>query len=214
MLNWPIKIWSRGYTFNLPYYHHQIGSIKPSHCCQIYIAVWPRWLYHHMLYVSYISQEIQILFPLLLCSLMMCANIRVPHGPMVIFVLCKRMWSYCISKVPVRYTLSNVCVCKIKSIPSFIFRAIYGVVCIQPIHFSCNDCENKFTCSYYCQQNERTNHLPLCRAKLQNSGMRCMTFYVLYYKPRVVCNYNWYLLSYLNWCQMTTTYSHIRFPYI
>ena len=44
-----------------------------------------RWLYHHVLSVSYISQESWVLFLLLLCSLIMCANKRVHYGPMVVF---------------------------------------------------------------------------------------------------------------------------------
>ena len=44
------------------------------------------WLYHHMLSVSYISQESWVLFLLLLCSLVMCANNWVCFGPMVILI--------------------------------------------------------------------------------------------------------------------------------
>ena len=36
------------------------------------------------------------------------------------------------------------CVYKIKSILSTIFHAIYGAVCIQLIHFSCDDFENTY----------------------------------------------------------------------
>ena len=50
------------------------------------VVVCPRWLYHQMLSVPYISRESWVLFSLILCILMMCANDGVHYGPMVVFV--------------------------------------------------------------------------------------------------------------------------------
>ena len=45
-----------------------------------------RWLYHQMLSASYLSLESWVLFLLLPCSFMMCANNRIYYDPMVVFV--------------------------------------------------------------------------------------------------------------------------------
>ena len=55
------------------------------HGCVPAVVV-PSYAYHHMLLISYISQECWVLFLLLLCSLMMCTNNQVHIGPMVISV--------------------------------------------------------------------------------------------------------------------------------
>ena len=45
-----------------------------------------RWMYHHMLSASYISRESWCCVSLSLCSLVICANNWVHHGPTVLFV--------------------------------------------------------------------------------------------------------------------------------
>ena len=74
------------------------------------------------------------------------------------------MWGPVIIIIVIEYTVKDSrgvrnaywvyfvdCVSKIKSIISFIFHAMYGAVsravCIQHIHFSCDDCEN--ACNYF-----------------------------------------------------------------
>ena len=76
------------------------------------------------------------------------------------------------------------CVSMMQSILSVIFHAIYGTVCILFTHFSCDDCENMCTLSYYHHQIGRMTHLPLFRVRSWNYGMRCMSFYIL--MPAVV----------------------------
>ena len=106
--------------YSYSYHHHQIGSSKFP-----IVVIFP-WLcawcgYAIMLSVSYISRESWVLFLLLLCTFMMCANNRINCGPMVVFVclytlyttwlssLCRRIWKYRTSKMFVRYILSSVC---------------------------------------------------------------------------------------------------------
>ena len=56
------------------------------------VVVCLRWLYYHMLSVSYISRVSWILFLLLLCNVMVCANNRIHNGPSVVsFVLMDRV---------------------------------------------------------------------------------------------------------------------------
>ena len=71
-------------------------------------------------------------------------------------------------------------VSRIKSIPTFIFHAIYGSVCIHLTHFSYDDCVNTCTLSYYhYHQIGSMTHLPLFRVRSWNNGVRCMSFYIL-----------------------------------
>ena len=79
------------------------------------VVVCLRWLYHHMLSASYISRESWVLFLLLLCSLIMCANNRVHYGLIALICLHITLPHYHnhadISEVGmlIRYILLNVC---------------------------------------------------------------------------------------------------------
>ena len=77
--------WSRGYICNSPHHYHRIVSKYLSHFYHISVVVCPRWLYQHMLSVSYMPEKFSFV-ALLLCSRMMCAYNRVLYGPMVTFV--------------------------------------------------------------------------------------------------------------------------------
>ena len=50
------------------------------------MVVYLRWLYQHMLSVSYISRESWCCVSLSLCSLVICANNRVCYGPIIVSV--------------------------------------------------------------------------------------------------------------------------------
>ena len=65
-----------------------------------------------------------------------------------------------------------------------------GAVCIQLTHFSCGDCENTCTSSYYHHQVGSMTHFRLLRLRPRNSGMRYMPFYVLVFFFIVVCRHN------------------------
>ena len=148
--------------------------------------MWLRWLYA----VGFIYLPGKPGFvPLLLCSLMLCANSRVHYDLMVVFV--------CLHITLLHYhyyadvyesigllncfwgSLFRVCVSKIKSILSIISHAIYGTVCSQHTHFCFDLCEDTYTSSYYHHQIGSMNHLPLFRFRSWSNGMRCMSFYVL-----------------------------------
>ena len=61
--------------------------IQPSSLSSYFsVVVCLRWLYHHVLSVSYIFRKSWVLSIQLLCRLMMCAYTRVHYGPMVVFV--------------------------------------------------------------------------------------------------------------------------------
>ena len=116
---------------------------------------------------------------------------RVHYGPMVVFV--------CLHITPPHYhhyagvydgiellkclpsTFSPVCVYDYKSILLIIFHAIDEAVYIQLTKFSCDDCENTCTSSFYHHQIGSMNHLPLFRARSWNTCMCCVSFYVLIY---------------------------------
>ena len=113
---------------------------QPFPCCHILpLVVFLRWLYHHMLPVSYVSLKSSVLFPLLLCSLMMCANNRVHFGMRVIFVL---NHYHCYAGVSERIELlkclevhSIEYVPKIKSVLSISFMQ-YMELCVVSLHIS------------------------------------------------------------------------------
>ena len=100
------------------------------------VVVCLRCLYHHRVPVSYISREIWILFLVLLCCLMICANNRAHYGPMFVFV-CFHItlphyhhYADVSESIELLKCLSGTffpSVCLIlKSIISIIFHAIYG----------------------------------------------------------------------------------------
>ena len=132
------------------------------------------WLWHHMLSVSYISQE-SCFFLLLLCSFMLCSNNRIHYGSTVVFD--------CLHFTPPHYhhyadvsegigllkylsgTLCRVCVSTVESFLSITFHAIYGAVHIQLSQFSYDDCENMRTLSHYHNEIDSMIHLPLFRVR-------------------------------------------------
>ena len=109
MLVWPFK-----------FTHLIIIKSEVSPFPIVVIVVCLRWLYHHMLSVSYISRESWIV-SLSLCNLMVCANNRVHRVNGTIFVFVSLhialphyhhyagMWKYWTFKMLVMYILSSVC---------------------------------------------------------------------------------------------------------
>ena len=120
MFNWQISVrWLTGYIWSSCYYHHQIGSIRLSHCYHIF-----RWLgawdvcfiiFCHLLHMR--SGRTGILFSLLLCSLwwvqifgyvFACRSYSFVQYTISLSSLCKlirRHWTY---KMHVKYILSRV----------------------------------------------------------------------------------------------------------
>ena len=89
-----------------------------------------------------------------------------------------KMGSFSMVVATFMYILWSVCL-RLSQFSHF-FHAVYGAVCIQLTHFSCDGCENMCTVSYYYHhQIGSMNHLPLFRVRSWNSGMRCMSFHVL-----------------------------------
>ena len=92
---------------------------------------------------------------LLLCSLMMCANNRVHHGPIVVFVCfhitLPQYHHYADLSESIDFLKCFLrifcleCVFKIKSTLSIFVHAIYGAVRTHLTHFSYDDCENGCT---------------------------------------------------------------------
>ena len=70
------------------------------------------------------------------------------------------------------------CLSKMKPIFSVIVHAIYGSVCFQLTHFSCDDYENMYIC-YRHHEVGSINHESLLRVRLWNNSMCCMSLYVL-----------------------------------
>ena len=109
---------------------------------------------------------------------MMCANNPVHYGLMVV-------WGHLHITLPHYHHYADisegmellkclsdifflVCVSKIRSVPSTIFRAIYGT-----------DYENTCIWSNYHHQIGSMTHLPLFRVRSWNNDMRCMSFHIL-----------------------------------
>ena len=81
-----------------------------------------------------------------------------------------------------------------------IFHALYGAVCIQLTHVSCDDCENMCTLSHHHYQIGSMTHLPLFRVRSWNNGIHCMSFYIL--KQRLWCS-SWNMSDNLIHLQVT-----------
>ena len=165
-----------------------------------------RWLYHHMLAISYISRKAGFcvfysdLYDWELSyyrSLMMCANNRIHCDPIVIFA-CLHItlphYHYYADRsegTELLKCLSGTfclgCVSKIKSILSIIFHKIYRAVCIQLTHFSFDDCKNTCTLSHYHHhQIGRMTHLPLFRVRSWSNGMGFLYSYSM--KHASICH--------------------------
>ena len=65
---------------------------------------------------------------------------------------------------------------------SNVSHAIYGAMCIQLIHLPCDDCEIKFTLSYYHNTIRNMSHLLMYMVGSLNSGKRCLSSMILYTK--------------------------------
>ena len=110
-----------------------------------------------MLSISYIARGCGVLFPLLLCSLIMSANNRVHYGPMVASVFCashliiiimQKFWTYCTSKILVRFYRVRM-----------LSQLSHVAVCIRLTYISCADWENMCTLSDH--KIGSMNHFPL-----------------------------------------------------
>ena len=146
-----------------------------------------RCLLHHILsLIAYTFRENREFVFIIIVQLMMSANIRIRFGLQIVLV--------CLYSTPSHYhhcanlsegielikCLSDIfCqVCKIKHILSVIHYTIYGAVCFQLAHFSCDDWENIYTLSYYHHQIGSMKYHPLFRVRSWHNGMRCMFFYI------------------------------------
>ena len=96
--------------------------------------------------------------------------------------------------VLIGYILSIVCLKlnRFSHLSFMQYMGLYpGAVCIQLTHFSCGDCENTCTLSYYHHQIGSMTHFRLLRLWPWNSGMRYMPFYVLvFFFFIVICRHN------------------------
>ena len=138
-------MWLRRYIYNSSYcHHHQIENFSRFRFCDIsrgYVSdvVVPS----NAVSVIYISRKLGFV-PLLLCSLMMCANNRVHFGPMVVFVCLHITLHLTIMIMQTHLKVLNFwmtcqahsveCVSKMRSILPIIFHEIYEAVGIQLAH--------------------------------------------------------------------------------
>ena len=181
--------WLKGYIYSSRYYHHQIGSIHLSHCYHIFsVAVCLRCLLHHILsLIAYTFRENRECVFIIIVQFMMSANIWTRLGLQIVLV--------CLYTTPSHYNqcanlsegivlikcLSGIfCqVCKIKHVLTVIHYTIYGAVCFQFTHFSCDDWDNIYTLSYYHHQTGSMIYYPLFNVRSWNNGVRYMSFYIL-----------------------------------
>ena len=77
---------------------------------------------------------------------------------------------------PMARAVSPKCISKMHGYLFAIPLVIYKAVHFQLTNLSCNDCANMCTLSYH-HQIWSMNHLKLFRARSQNTGMHCVTFY-------------------------------------
>ena len=100
------------------------------------------------------------------------------HYTISLSSLCKLIWGHW-NSINACQIYFVECVSKIKHIFSVIHYTMYGAVCFQFTHFSCNDWENIYTLSYCHHQIRSMNYYPLFRVRSWNNGVRCMSLYIL-----------------------------------
>ena len=155
VFNWPISFlgdWKDN-IYSSCYYHHQIGSIHLSHCYHIFpwLCAWYICyiIFCHLLHIR--SGKTDNLFSLLLCSLwcvqifgyalacISCSFICTVHH-LIIIIVQTYLKSLNLKKACQIYFVK--CVSNIKDILSAIRYTIWGAICFQFTHFSCDDWEN------------------------------------------------------------------------
>ena len=153
------------------------------------VVVCLRCLLHHILsLIACTFRENRKFVFIIIVQIMMSANIRIRFGLQIILVCLYSTpshYHHCanlsegieLKRMPVRYTLSSVWVRL--GIFSVNHYTIYGAVCFQFIHFSCDDWENIYTLYYYHHQIGSMNFYPLFSVRSWNNGVRCMSFYIL-----------------------------------
>ena len=152
------------------------SDLAPSRCQSHYVNQrWPS-IWNHVF--------------IIIVQFMMSANIQIRFGLQIVLV--------CLYSTPSHYhhcanlsedielikCLSDIfveCVSKIKHILSIIHYIICGAVCFQFTHFSCDDWDSIYTLSNYHHQIGNMNYHPLFRVRSWNTGVCCMSFYVLMY---------------------------------
>ena len=115
------------------------------------VVVCLRCLLHHILWlIAYIPGKPGFLFSLLLCSLWWVQIFRYVLACRSCSFVCTLHHLIIIMQTYLRILIIKnacqiyfvECVCKIKHIFSVIHYTIYGTVCFQFTHFSCDDWEN------------------------------------------------------------------------
>ena len=158
----PFKFrWSRGFIYNsssnLRNQHFPLLSYFSVIVCEVVIISYAVGFTHIC-----VSWNSWVLHLWLLCSLMMSANNRLRCGLVVVFgyfhITLHHWYHYAnlFEDMELLKCLSDIfcseCASKIRSVPTIIFHAIYGAVCIKPTHFLYADCDNTSTWSYHQHQ--------------------------------------------------------------
>ena len=172
------------------YYHHQIGSIHLSHCYHIFpsLCAWDVCciILCHLLHIR--SGKTGSLFSSLLCSLwwvqifgyvLACRSYSFVCTVHDLIIISVQTYLKALNFYNACQIYFVKCVSKIKHILSVIHCTICRAVCFQFTHFCCDDWENIYTLFYYHHQIGRINYYPLFRVRSGNSGVRCMSFYIL-----------------------------------
>ena len=136
--------------------------------------------------VSYISRESWVLFPLLPCSLIVCANNEyIMAWKSCLFVHCTTVIITTIQTYLKVFNFWNTCkvhsvecVSKLKSILFVIFHSVYNGLCVFNLKISLAMILRMCTLSYHPHQNGTMNHLSLFIARSRNNDIRYMSFYV------------------------------------
>ena len=182
--------WLKGYIYSSCYYHHEIGSIHPSHYYHFFpwLCVWDVCyiIFCHLLHIHSGKTGNY--------SLLVCSTWWVQ---IVGYVLACISYSFFLYITPSHYhhcanlsedielikCLSDIyfveCVSTIKHILSVIQYTICGAVCFQFTHFLCDDWDNIYTLSYYHHQVGSMSYHPLLRVGSWSNCMCSMSFYAL-----------------------------------
>ena len=175
-----------------------------------------RRLYYHILSVtSYSSWEKWSFVSITIVHSMVCASNCVHYGVNVIFFNlyiisfsspCRLIWKHWpYHKMLVSYILSSVRL-RLSEFSHLSWKVVYGCVCFQLTYFSCDNCENIYTLSYYHYQIGNINNQLLFKVRSWNIGICCMHCYAL------VANFITYkksveIISKKNMCIVTRKYS-------
>ena len=150
--------WLKACIYSSCYYHHQIGSVNLTNFYHI-VVVCLRCLLHHILsLIAYTFRENWNFVFIIIVQFMMSSNRRMRFGLQIVFVClyitsshyhhCAKLSDNIVLIKCLSDKFCRLCVSEIKHILWVIHFTIYGDVCFQFTHLSCDDGVRILICIY------------------------------------------------------------------